>query len=199
MTARIWKATALSPNSRLQLYNALVINTLLYACETWAITSQQLQRLEVFHNRCLRRLKGVTMLDHIPTDQLHAMAPATTPIIVWIRRAQLRWIGHLIRREGPYAPKLMLFAHTLLSDLPLGRQPGRPPMSFLEQMYSMISKLSRPGGALDRVIHVAREFGVPFQDMDGNYMPARHHAAWVQVAMNRVLWSRVVSLGAMDC
>ena len=66
------------------------------------------------------------MLDHIPTDQLHAMAPTTTPIIVWIRRAQLRWIGHLIRWEGPYAPKLMLFAHTLHSDLPLGRQPGAP-------------------------------------------------------------------------
>lgn len=200
MTARIWKASALTPNARLQLYNALVMNTLLYACETWAITSHQLQRLEVFHNRCLRRMKGVSMLDHLSTDELHAMAPATEPCQVWIRRAQLRWIGHLARREGCYPPKLMLFAHSIRCDQQPARSAGRPPMSFLEQMHSMISSLSRPGGALDRVIRVSQQFGVLFKDPAGNYMHGRHHRIdWVHIALNRVLWSCVVSLGATDC
>ena len=198
MTARIWRATALTPSSRLQLYNALVINTLLYACETWAITSQQLHRLEVFHNRCLRRMKGVSLLDHVPTDQLHSMAPTTEPLRVWIRRAQLRWIGHLVRREGPYPPKLMLFAHAIRHGQPHARQAGRPPMSYLEQMHNMISFLSRPGGALHRVIEVSQHFGVLFQGTAGSFLHGRHRIDWVHVAMNRVLWSCVVSLGAMD-
>ena len=205
MTARIWKATALTPNSKLQLYNALVMNTLLYACETWAITSQQLQRLEAFHNRCIRRMKGVTLLDHITTDQLHTMAPTTEPVGVWVRRAQLRWIGHLARREGSYAPKLMLFAHSIHCDHQPDRRAGRPPMSFLEQLHSIISSLSRPGGpqsppgALRRVIEVAQRFGVMFKGLDSSYMSSRQRIDWVHVALNRVLWSRVVSLGAMDC
>ena len=118
---------------------------------------------------------------------------------VWIRRAQLRWIGHLVRREGPYPPKLMLFAHSIRHDLPINRHPGRPPMSYLEQMQSILSKLSGPSGALTRVISTARQFGVLFKDMDGNYMSDRHRIDWMHVALNRVLWSRVVSLGAMDC
>ena len=198
MTARIWKSTTLSPNSRLQLYNALVINTLLYACETWAITSQHLHRLEVFHNRCLRRLKGVTMLDHLTTGELHSRTPVTEPIQVWVRRAQLRWVGHLVRRDALYPPSLTLFAHAIRLDCPLRRHAGRPPMSFLEQHFNMISRLSRRDGALDRVIRMAQHFGVMFRDIDGSFLPDRHRIDWHHVALNRVLWSCVFSLGAMD-
>ena len=138
-------------------------------------------------------MKGVSLLDHVSTDQLHAMAPATEPIRVWVRRAQLRWIGQLVRREGPHPPKLMLFAHAIHHDQLHARHAGRPPLSYLEQMHSMISNLSRPGGALHRVIEVAQRFGVLFQDTAGNYLPGRHRIDWVHVAMNRVLWSCVVS------
>ena len=201
MTTRVWRSASLSPRSRLQLYNALVLSTLLYACETWAFTSHHLQRLESFHNYCLRRMKGVSLLtSHLTTDQLHAIAPTTEPVRVWIRRAQLRWIGHLVRREGCYAPKLMLFAHAIQCDQQHARLAGRPPMSYLEQMHNVISSLSRPGGVLNRVIRVSQQFGVLFKDLDGNYLSGRHHRIdWVHVALNRVLWSCVVSLGAMDC
>ncbi len=104
----------------------------------------------------------------------------------------------MVRREGLYPPKLMLFAHAMCHSQPQARLAGRPPMSYLEQMHNMISKLSRPGGALHRVIEVAQHFGVLFQDAAGNYMHGRHRIDWVHVAMNRVLWSCVVSLGAMD-
>jgi hypothetical protein len=67
-------------------------------------------------------------------------------------------------------------------------------MSYLEQMHNTISNLSRPGGACDWVIEVAQRFGVLFQDTASN-MHGRHR---VHIAMNRVLWPCVVSLGAMD-
>ena len=195
MTARIWTSRALEPNARLQLYNALVINTLLYACETWTITEQQLQRLEVFHNRCLRRLKGVSMLDHVSTEQLHAMAPATVPIAVWIRRAQLRWLGHLVRRADDYPPKCVLFAHYMHHA---GRRPrGRPPACQQQNLDRLMKELERPGGAIHRVVDVALKFGVIFKDLQGRTLQHRRQISWANVAMNRVLWSRVVELGAM--
>ena len=127
------------------------------------------------------------------------MAPATEPVRVWLRRAQLRWIGHLVRREGSYAPKIMLFAHAIRQAEQPARLAGRPPMSYLEQMHNMIRRLSRPGGALDRVIQVSRQFGVQFTGLAGNSLPDRHCIDWTHVAMNRVLWACVVSMGAMDC
>ena len=197
MTARIWSAGALAPNARLQLYNSLVVNTLLYACETWTITSRQLQRLEVFHNRCLRRMKGVSMLDHVSTEQLHAMEPVTAPIAVWIRRAQLRWLGHLVRREDDYPPKCVMFAHYMQ---PAGRRPrGRPPSTQQQNLESLIQELDRPQGVIRRVVGYAAQFGVMFQDLNSGVLivDGGRHVSWAQVAMNRVLWSRVVELGAV--
>jgi hypothetical protein len=46
------------------------LSTHSYTCEAWAITSQQLNCLEVSHNRCLRRMKGVSLLDHLTNEQL---------------------------------------------------------------------------------------------------------------------------------
>ena len=47
---------------------------------------------------------------------------------------------------------------------------------------------------------VCQQFDALFEDMAGNYKPGRHHHIdWVHVAMNRVLWSCVVSLGDVDC
>lgn len=193
MTARIWNARALSANARLQLYHALVINTLLYACETWTITAHQMHRLEVFHNRCLRRMKGVSMLDHISTEQLHSMEPTTVPIAVWVRRAQLRWLGHLVRRENDYPPKCVMFAHYMH---PMSQRPRGRPATYQQQNLDKLIRELDP--VIRHVASTATKFGVVFYDLEtGAPLGRRHQVGWAHVAMNRTLWSRVVELGAM--
>ena len=43
----------------------LVLSTLLYANETWALPKQQLHRLEVFQMKCLRKICKVSLKDKI--------------------------------------------------------------------------------------------------------------------------------------
>ena len=39
---------------RLRIYNAIVINLLLWGCESWAIKEEDHRKLEVCHHRCLQ-------------------------------------------------------------------------------------------------------------------------------------------------
>ena len=42
-------------------YEGLVLSILLYGCETWSLPKQQLKRLQMFHNNCVRAMCRVNM------------------------------------------------------------------------------------------------------------------------------------------
>jgi hypothetical protein len=44
-----------------RLFVATTINILLWGCDTWALTHTQLNKIEVFHCRCIRQMIGITM------------------------------------------------------------------------------------------------------------------------------------------
>ena len=61
---KIWRSK-ISLKTKLRIYNAVVISTLLYGSETWATTISEEKRLDVFDNRCLRRILGIKWLHHV--------------------------------------------------------------------------------------------------------------------------------------
>jgi hypothetical protein len=48
--------------SKDKLYSTLVLNLLLYGCENWVLTAPLRQRLDTFHNRCVRAMARPTHL-----------------------------------------------------------------------------------------------------------------------------------------
>ena len=54
--ANIWTRTGLSLETKIRLYNALVISVLLYGSETWTLLKADERRLEAFHMNCQRRI-----------------------------------------------------------------------------------------------------------------------------------------------
>ena len=61
--ANVWKRTGLSLQTKIRLYNALVISILLYGSETWTLLKADERRLEAFHHKLpttdLRTLHGL--------------------------------------------------------------------------------------------------------------------------------------------
>ena len=55
----------LSDHTKVNVYKACVISTLLYGSETWTMRAHQEKRLNVFHMRCLRRILGITWQDKV--------------------------------------------------------------------------------------------------------------------------------------
>jgi len=46
--------------TRAKIYTSLVLGILLYGCESWVLTEVLRTRLEPFHNRCVRAMRGLT-------------------------------------------------------------------------------------------------------------------------------------------
>ena len=54
---RIWRSkTILRKTIKLRLYKTLVVPVLLYGCETWIMNKGDDRGVEVFYNKCLRRI-----------------------------------------------------------------------------------------------------------------------------------------------
>ena len=56
LSTRVWENTNLTTNTKIAVYNACVLSTLLYGSETWRAYARQERRLNSFHLRCLRRI-----------------------------------------------------------------------------------------------------------------------------------------------
>ena len=90
--------------TKLRMYGALILSTLLYGCQTWAITTTDMKRLEVLQQDCLRRILGIKWYDKISRVQVLQIVSSygvrIRPVEVIIRERRLRWLGH-IERAGP--------------------------------------------------------------------------------------------------
>ena len=106
----VWDDSHISRGIKCTLYKVIVQSTLLYASKTWALPKQQLQRLDVFHMKCLRKFCKVSLKDRINNDVILGWCNvARVSNIVSHRR--LRWLGHLARMPDDRLPRRVLFGH----------------------------------------------------------------------------------------
>ena len=61
----VWRSSTLILKIKLDLYTSLVVSTAIYASETWKSTARIRQQLDVFHQRNLRKILGITWKDHV--------------------------------------------------------------------------------------------------------------------------------------
>ena len=93
------------------MYMVLVLTVLLYGCEAWALTTRLWQRLQSFHERCVRVIAGVNMW-HVQayriTSAEYLERAGINCIETYVHRRQLRWIGHVSRMPWDRLPRKFL-------------------------------------------------------------------------------------------
>ena len=67
---KIWNSKSTTRKTKLRLYKTLVVPVLLYGCETWKMNKGDNKAINVFHNKCLRRILKIQWQDHISTEEL---------------------------------------------------------------------------------------------------------------------------------
>ena len=73
-------------------------------------TTQQMQRLDVFQMKCLRKICKISFEDRIDIEKILSLCNiAKISNIVSHRR--LKWLNHLARMPDESLPKRVLFAH----------------------------------------------------------------------------------------
>ncbi len=94
LTKRVWNNSMLTTNTKMKVYQASVLNILLYGSETWTMYIWQERRLNSFHLRCLRRILGITWQDRVPNTEVLDQAK-TFSMHALLSQRRLRWLGHV--------------------------------------------------------------------------------------------------------
>jgi len=100
----LFKSKLLSRRSKITLYKVLIRPILLYACETWATTKTDENKLGVFERKILRKMyelkkNNVGEFEVRTNEELRRLFGEAN-IIGIMKSSRLRWAGHVWRSEG---------------------------------------------------------------------------------------------------
>ena len=114
----------ISTKSKMRVFNSVVIPTLLYGTETWAILDSQVHRLERFQNRCLRVILNIFYATHgqVSNKKVRKRARNQPSVEQQIRTRRLRWFGHVYRMDPSRLPNQMLTARPPDARRPQGKR-----------------------------------------------------------------------------
>lgn len=105
---RVFDNRNLYTNTKIKVYKAIILPTLLYGSEAWTTYRRHLKSLERYPQRCLRRILNIKWQDRRTNSSVLEEANVTG-IESYIIKNQLRWAGHLVRMPSPRLPKKIMY------------------------------------------------------------------------------------------
>ncbi|XP_062834399.1 uncharacterized protein LOC134298378 [Anolis carolinensis] len=124
MKQRVFDDRDIRRDTKVLVYKAIVLPTLLYACETWTVYRRHTKFLEHFHQRCLRKILQISWEDR-QTNVSVLEEAKTTSIEAMLLRHQLRWTGHVVRMPDHRLPKQLLYSELKNGKRNVGGQEKR--------------------------------------------------------------------------
>ena len=118
LSKRVWFNNQLTSNTKLQVYQACILSTLLYGSESWTTYTRQENRMESFHLRCLRCILGITWQDKVTNTAV--LGRAGSYIIHLLCQRRLHWLSHIHRMGDGRIPKDVLYGELATEHLPTG-------------------------------------------------------------------------------
>jgi len=139
LNEKFWSNRDLTINTKLSVFEACVMLTLLYASETWTTYQRHVNTLERFHQQCLRQILGIKWQSHTPDTDVLATSGSTT-VAARLMRNQMRWAGHLVRMEDTRIPKQLFFG-----ELRDGSRPQhKPKKRFRDSVNLNLKRMQVP-------------------------------------------------------
>ncbi|KAK3510172.1 hypothetical protein QTP70_026760 [Hemibagrus guttatus] len=110
----------LSRKAKLSIYQSIYVPTLTYGHELWVMTERVRSRIQAAKMSFLRRVAGCSLRDRVRSSVTREEL-GVEPLLLHIKRRQLRWLGHLFRMPPGRLPGEVFRA------FPTGKRPrGRP-------------------------------------------------------------------------
>ena len=107
-TSYVWNRLGITRETKIKVYRAVVLTTLLYGSETWTVYRRHAARLNHFHTTNLRKLLGIKWQDKILDTEVLARAGLPS-IHTLLKKAQIRWAGHVAQMPDSRLPKKLLY------------------------------------------------------------------------------------------
>ena len=133
---KIFKSRSLSKSTKVRVFRTMVMSTLLYGAETWAVTQKEIRKLATFQMWYLRDILGLTLWDRCyNADVLEECREATMRDQLRLKR--LQWFGHLMRMPTHWPQR------QILKCRPQGKQrpPGGTPLRWIDIVHKDLASL----------------------------------------------------------
>ena len=151
---KILKHRKLSLDTRKRVLECFVKSAQLYGCECWTISPSMQKKLEAVEMWFFRRMLKISWVEHQSNEEVLRKAKAERSLIRTIRERQMKFMGHIMRKE-------MLENLTLTGRIEGKRSRGRPRLTYLGSLKCHIEKSipseeKRKAGT-EELLHLTRD------------------------------------------
>ena len=105
---RLWSRHDIQRTTKVKVYNAAVLPTLLYSTECMTLYRKHIRKLTRVQLRHLRLILGIKWQDRVPDVEVLKRAKCVS-VEALICTSQLRWAGHVWRMSDDRLPKVVLY------------------------------------------------------------------------------------------
>ena len=132
LSKRLWSKSGIRLETKVMVYKAVVLSSLLYGSEAWTLTAKQIRRLERFHLKCLRSICRIKWYHKIPDFEILDRCKIPS-LQTFLDKNKLRWMGHVLRMEDTRTPKILLYGRV---DKGAARQGNH--LSYLNSVKALL-------------------------------------------------------------
>ena len=134
MWAMWMRQPLLTIEKRLLIYHTIIVPTMLYKCDSWAVPKTSLNQLDNCHRRHLRSILGIRWPSTISNNQLYACCNSQ-PLSVTVQERRWRMLGHVLRMPQDTPAQLALHFAVEGSQIQKGGR-GRHQTNLLDTIKS---------------------------------------------------------------
>ena len=108
--SNVWDRRGISLSTKLKVYQAIVITTLLYVSELWTIYSRHARKLNKLHMSCLHKLLRIKWQDKVPNIEVLSCMGMSS-IYTLLSKVQVKWVEHVSCMSNEHLPKRLLYCY----------------------------------------------------------------------------------------
>ena len=132
----VWERRGIANHTKLMVYRAVVLPTLLYASETWTIHARHTKQLNSFHMSRIRKILHIYWQAKLSDTEVLKLANIPS-IYTLLQKSQVRWAGHVVRMPDNRLPKQLLYG-----ELKSGRRNrAKPKKRWKDSLKESLKKI----------------------------------------------------------
>jgi Reverse transcriptase (RNA-dependent DNA polymerase) len=127
--------------AKFQIFQAIPINTVLWGCESWAMTENISRKLQAFYHKSIRKILNINMHEveqyRITNQEIRKKFQNSYCILDIISKRQLLWLGKIARMD----PLLRLPRKLVAAWTNSKRKVGRPQITYKNTYESVLNMI----------------------------------------------------------
>ena len=103
---KVYESREISREAKVTVFEAVAIPALTYGCEVWVLTEREKSRLQATEMRMLRKITGVSRLDHVRNETVRERR-RLEPVLKKVERRRECWKEKVESRKGSVVAKVL--------------------------------------------------------------------------------------------